>query len=184
MREERIASRYSSAVFMCVSDEQSLLQVERELSSLAHSMSSSHSELKTLLVNPAFNKEERSKVVNELASTFQLSEISQNLLLLLVDKERSSLLPLIAKAFRDEVDRHLGRVRAQISSAKALSDAQLQEIVESLKKRSGKNVIADVQIDPQAVLGVKAQVGGLIFDGTLSTILDRFKRRLIEAPIN
>ena len=184
MREERIASRYSRAVFMSVSDEHVLLQIEKELSSLADSMNSPQSELRTLLLNPVFSKQERTKVVAQFATVFKLSEVSQNLLFLLIEKDRSSLLPLIAKAFCDEVDQHLGRVRAHISSAKPLSDVELKEIVEALKKRSGKNVIADVEVDAQFVFGVKAQIGGLVFDGTLSTMLDRFKRRLIEAPIN
>lgn len=184
MREERIASRYGRAVFMCVSDEQVLVTVQKELSLLAEAMSSPDSELRTLLLNPAFSKEERSKVVTEFASVFKLSELTKNLVLLLIEKGRSVLLPLIAKEFSDDVDRQLGRVRANICSAKGLSEEELHEIVEALKKRSGKNVIADVKVDAAAALGVRAQIGGLIFDGTLSTMLDRFKRKLIEAPVN
>lgn len=184
MREERIAARYGRALFMCIEDEAVLVQVEQELSMLSAIMNAPSSELRTLLLNPAFSKGERAKVVEGLAASFKLQTLTQNLILLLIEKGRAQLLLPIAKAFSSDIDVKLGRVRARISSAKRLSDAELSDVIEALQKRSGKNIVAQVEVDERAVMGMKAQIGGLVFDGTLSTMLDRFKRKLIEAPIN
>lgn len=183
MREERIANRYGRALFLCVESDDVLLQVEKELSSLAALVVAPSSELRVMLLNPSFSKEERVAVVNEIASSSQMHELTKNLVLLLIEKGRAELLWLVAKAFSSDVDVKLGRVRAKVSSAQKLSEPELAQIMQALQRRVGKNVLADVEIDDKAGLGVRAQIGGLVFDATLSTMLDRFKRKLVEAPL-
>lgn len=184
MREERIAARYGRGLFLCIEDEDVLLQVEKELSSLSTLLNAPFSELRTLLSNPAFSQDEQVLVINELASVFGLQSLTQNLLLLLVEKGRTQLLHPITKAFSNELDGKLGRVHARVSSAKPLSEQELAEVLAALRRRIGKDIVAQVAVDERAVMGLKAQIGGLIFDGTLSTMLDQFKRKLVEAPIN
>src|ERR1700674_2678259 len=99
MREERIAARYGRALFMCSEDETTLVQIEKELSLLSQIMNAPNSELRTLLLNPAFNALERARVVNELATSFNLQPLTRNLLLLLIEKGRAQFLQSITKAF-------------------------------------------------------------------------------------
>lgn len=183
MREVRVATRYSRALFMCVEEESALVQIEGELAALSSVMSDRGSDLRTLLLNPAFRKEERAQVVNIAAAALSLHPLSKNLLLVLIENGRAEILPLIAKAFSDEIDGKLGRVRAHVTSAAPLNDQELSDIVESLRQRAGKNVVAEVAVDANVGMGVKAQIGGLVFDATLSTMLERFKRKLVDAPI-
>jgi F-type H+-transporting ATPase subunit delta len=179
MREERLAMRYS-----CVEDDSALVPMEKDLTALSMLMLEPQSELRTLLVNPAFRKEEQVAVIHDLAKAFSLHPLIQNLLLLLIEKGRVALISPIARAFSSEIDVRLLRVRAHVTSAKPLSDHELNEIVDSLRHRAGKNVVAEVEVDESAGMGVKAQIGGLVFDATLSTMLERFKRKLIDAPIH
>jgi F-type H+-transporting ATPase subunit delta len=168
---------------MCVDDENVLLQIEKDLTMLASLMNDKASELRTMLLNPAFRREEQVQILTEVASALQVHPLTKNFLLLLLEKGRVSVLPLVAKIFSSEIDTRLLRVRAHVTSAAPLSEQDLGEIVESLRLRAGKNVIADVEVDPRVGLGVKAQIGGLVFDATLSTMLERFKRKLVDAPI-
>lgn len=168
---------------MCVDDDSILAQIEKELSSLAALMNADDSEFKTVLVNPAFRKEERSHFATVLCSALGLHELTKNVLLLLIEKGRVNLLRLIAKGLSAEIDTKLSRVRAHITSASALSSQELNDVVESLHRRSGKQVIAEVEVDEKAGMGLKAQIGGMVFDATLSTMLERLRRQLIDTPI-
>ncbi|HEY1100387.1 MAG TPA: F0F1 ATP synthase subunit delta, partial [Myxococcota bacterium] len=81
----------------------------------------------------------------------------------------------IALSFRNEVDARIGRVRATIATAKALSPADLAAIVAGLEKKTGKKVVPDVAVDPALIAGVQARVGGLIYDATVKSQLDRLR---------
>ena len=136
------------------------------------------------MLNPAFSQKEQNALINEMATSFQLQVLTRDFLLLLIEKGRVALLSSIAKVFASELDAKLGRVRARVSSAKPLSETQLADVLEALHRRVGKTILPQVEVDEHAVMGVKAQIGGLVFDGTLSTMLDRFKRTLVDAPIH
>jgi F-type H+-transporting ATPase subunit delta len=97
---------------------------------------------------------------------------------LLVDKDRVPQLPAIADAFRDEVDAQVGRVRATILTAKPLAPQALADVVRGLEKRTGKKVVPDVAVDPSVIAGVRAKIGGLVFDATVRARLDRLRADL------
>jgi len=168
---------------MCVDDDNILAQIEKELGALSRLMNADDSEFRTVLVNPAFRKEEQSHFANVLCAALGLHELTKNVLLLLIEKGRVALLPLIAKGLSAEIDAKLLRVRARITSAQALSEQELNDVVESLHRRSGKQVIAEVEVDEKAGMGLKAQIGGMVFDATLSTMLERLRRQLIDTPL-
>lgn len=167
---------------MCVDDDSALMLIEKEMTSLSALMSGD-SDFRTLLVNPAFRKEEQAQVVAEISKALSLNVLTSNLLQLLIENGRIALLPLIAKAFSTEMDARLLRVRARVTSASPLNAEELSQVVDSLRLRAGKNVVAEVEVDERVGMGLKAQIGGLVFDATLSTMLERFKRQLIDTPI-
>ena len=66
-------------------------------------------------------------------------------------------------------------MRATIHTAKALSASALADIVRGLEKRTGKKIVADVAVDPSVIAGVRAQIGGTVFDATVRARLDRLR---------
>ena len=67
---------------------------------------------------------------------------------LLVDRSREVLIGSIAEQFDELKNEHEKVVRARITSAQPLSDAQRDDIVRALEKRYGKKVEAAVDVDP------------------------------------
>lgn len=184
MREQRIAARYGRALFMCLEDDAASEQIRQEVLRLSALMHAKNSDLRVLLLNPAFSAKEQSKVIDEMAKTLGLHQLTHNLLLLLIEKKRSALLPEIAAVFAKELDDKMGRLRARILSAKPLSEHELEDIVGALKRRYQKTIVPEVAVDESVLMGLKAEVGGQVFDATLSTMLSRFKRKLIDAPLH
>ena len=95
-------------------------------------------------------------------------------------KERINSLASILEAFSSEADRLADRMRAVISSAQPLSEDRLKTIVPSLEKRTGKKVVATAEVDESLMSGVRAQIGGLVFDGSLKARLQKMQRQLIH----
>jgi len=103
-----------------------------------------------------------------------------NLLKLLTDRNRSAVLPTLARQFRDMVDVSVGRVRGKVTSAIKLPDEQLMAIKQSLEALSQRNVVLETKVDPSILGGVVAQVGSRTFDGSLRRQLQDLGQQLIR----
>ena len=78
---------------------------------------------------------------------------------------------------RDELS---GILSAKITAAVDLDDVQQQEIATSLEKQTGKQVAVSVQVDPRLIGGVRAEIGGRLFDGSVKTQLKRIEESLMK----
>lgn len=179
MQEGTVGRRYARALLSSLESEgeDKLKKVEGELTSLASLLDrrEGHGDFRQAMLNPIFNVDQRKAVLKALTDQLKLEAVTARFLSLLVDKDRIPQLPAIATAFRDEVDAKVGRVRATILTAKALSPQALADIVRGLEKRTGKKVIPDVAVDPSVIAGVRAKIGGTVFDATVRARLDALR---------
>jgi F-type H+-transporting ATPase subunit delta len=104
-------------------------------------------------------------------------------LLVVVSKRRQALLQEIAKQYHLLVDEVRGRVRAEIVLARE-ADPQLRgEIIASLERRLGKEVVPTFTVDPTLGGGIMVRLGGEILDGSLRRRAIGLRRRLESARL-
>jgi F-type H+-transporting ATPase subunit delta len=173
-----IGRRYAKALLSIGVATKSFDALGRELDRAADTISRSP-ELKNALENPVFAVSKRRQVLEQLARPLALSTTVKNLLLLLLDKGRINALPDIARAHRELVDEQAGRARAVVTSAAPLDPGVESRLKGALEKQTGKAVILDKRIDPSLIGGVVAQVGDLVFDGSIKTQLDQIRQDLL-----
>lgn len=131
------------------------------------------------LSSPALPKSQRHAGVAGLISAMPgVQPALANLLKLLTERNRFATLPLLARSYRDLVDARMGRVRAKVTSAVKLGDAQLKAIEQALEAMTQRNVVLEAQVDRSLLGGVVAQVGSRQFDGSLKTQLRELGRQL------
>jgi F-type H+-transporting ATPase subunit delta len=135
-------------------------------------------ELKRVLEDPAFSPLDRRAVINKIASKSSMHPQLHHFLLLLVEKNRMALLSLIYEALLILIDSHQARLRVKIVSASSVSPEEVFEITESLKKSLKKDVMAELKIDPSLLGGMRIEVGGTVFDGSLKAKLAGMKHKL------
>lgn len=180
MQEGTVGRRYARALMMAIegATQAKLQKVEEELSAVAALLDrrTGHRELRIAMLNPGFAPDQRKKVLAGIAEAHGFEQETRSILGLLVDKDRVPDLPVIARAFRDEVDQQVGRVRATILTAKELSPQALADIVRGLEKRTGKKVVPEVEVDPSVIAGVQARIGGFVFDATVRAQLERLRQ--------
>ncbi|HEX4745546.1 MAG TPA: ATP synthase F1 subunit delta [Gaiellaceae bacterium] len=102
------------------------------------------------------------------------------LLQLLVRKDRVGLLPAIARAFSDLVDRRAGIAKAVITTAVELDEAQRRDMVERLEKASGKQIKATFGVDASLIGGARVQVGDHLIDGSIRAQLETLRTQLAQ----
>lgn len=179
MQEGPVGRRYARALILSLegASQETLTKIEEELNAVAALLDkrTGHADFRQAMLNPSFASEQRKKVLAEMVTSFKLEAVSGTFLRLLVEKDRIAALPAVARAFRDEVDQRVGRVRATIVTARPLDAAALADIVRGLEKRTGKKVVPDVEVDVSVIAGVQARIGGLLFDATVKSQLERLR---------
>jgi F-type H+-transporting ATPase subunit delta len=97
-----------------------------------------------------------------------------------VDKNRIRYVPDIASLYRELADEAAGRARVHLITAQELSKKKLKELTEGLQGFVGKQVIMEVETDPSLIGGVVARIGGMVYDGSVKTQLERLKETLTK----
>jgi F-type H+-transporting ATPase subunit delta len=135
-------------------------------------------ELGDLLENPVHPREQRRAVLARLVELAALDAEVASLLHLLGDRNRLDQLGRIVDVFRELADEQLGRLRARVTSAVPLDDQAARALAAQLSATTRKQVIVERTVDPELVGGVVAQVGSLVFDGSVRTQLEDLRRTL------
>ncbi len=172
-----IARRYARALFELAVEQGKVEPWSRALLSLEQAVGSSE-ELRDVLENPVFTREQRRGIVEELVSRLQLDAEPANLLYLLAVRDRLSQLGPIAGVFGRLADAKLGRVRASVVTAISIEPAAAQSIGEKLARATRAEVILERTVDPELLGGAVAQVGSLTYDGSLRTQLEDLRKAL------
>lgn len=182
MQDGTIGRRYARALALALEESgeaDALSAVESQLSQLGAMLAKGgHADLREVMLNPSFTLEERRAVLADLAESHTFHVSLRTLLTILVDKDRIEMLPAVARAFTEEVDARLGRVRAQIRSAAPLDDASLASLLQMLERKTGRKVLPEVSVDSTLLGGISTRIGGQVFDNTVRGQLDRIRSTL------
>jgi F-type H+-transporting ATPase subunit delta len=136
--------------------------------------------LRQLLDSPTLDLGKKVAMLADLCKLLEVSEGMCKFLGLLLDKGRIGCLAQIEANYRDLADELNGIVSAEITSATPLDDAQQQAIASSLEQQTGKQVAVSVAVDPALIGGLKAEIAGRLFDGSVKTQLKRIEESLTK----
>ena len=107
-----------------------------------------------------------------------------NFLRVLAKHDRLDLLPIIAEEAQLEFEKVTGRGRVQVTSAKPLSDEQLNNIIQSLKSKLSFDPIVEPRVDPTVLGGLVIQIGNVIHDGSIKTQIKSLRGRLQQRSLH
>jgi len=174
-----VAYRYAAALLDLALERGDANQVGEDLTKVAAALEAS-GELQVVLSNPAIRRQERLGVVTALASKLGLGGTATTFLKLVVEKGRASAIAQMVEAYRERHDAQSGRVQAEVISARALAESDLESLRQKLEATTGKSVTINSRIDPDILGGVITRVGSKVFDGSVRGRLEALKDRLIR----
>ena len=174
MSTNAIAKRYAKALVQIGSEAGTVDGFNAELHRFS-ALLTENREISTVFSNPAYGIESKSNIMKELVAKLQLSPMISNLLMLLLERGRISVLPQIAENYGAFADQLSGVIRPTHSSGLPLDVGQIEEIRNALAKSTGKKVELKVEVDPSLIGGVVTKIGGKVFDGSVRTQLARIQ---------
>jgi F-type H+-transporting ATPase subunit delta len=176
-----VAARYAEALAEIVTGASSPVRPQDtvdELKAFAQTLDSS-SELYTALTTPAVPVSRKKAVVGRIAEDLRVSPVVRNFLFVIVGHHRVPLLAQIVEAFELQLDKRMGYVRAEVSSARELNAEQRGMLNASLERLSGKRVRMHFKIDESLIGGAMARIGSTVYDGSVRGQLQSLERRLV-----
>jgi F-type H+-transporting ATPase subunit delta len=135
-------------------------------------------ELRNFLSSPAVTREAKHRVIEKLLARVGGSKIVRNFLFVVVDHQRTHVLPEMITAFQETMRQRQGITEAQISSAMELNAAQKAEMEFTLERLTGKRVEAKFSLEPGLLGGAVVRVGDTVYDGSLRSRLNELRARL------
>jgi F-type H+-transporting ATPase subunit delta len=179
MTSRAVAARYAKALFEVVLKDGDLRATEAELSGFVEMMTA-HPDLQHALTSPAVPLQKKQAVVSILVERAAITPVVARTLALLASRDRLALLPDLLAEYRDRWLVHEGVLRAEITTADAVSADRAQQIERRLSSATGKRVEMEARVDPSIMGGVVAKVGGTVFDGSVVTQLRKIRELLAQ----
>jgi F-type H+-transporting ATPase subunit delta len=179
MAQIALSRRYARALLEVAVEENSVDQVADRLQALASAFEQS-AELRAVLSSPSYDREVRLKVLQALLAGGTVPTSLENTLRILNDRSKLEAIPGIARAYIELADVRAGRVRGVVTSAQPLSPDLLAQLTQQLAGLSGKQVVVETRVDPDLIGGVSAQVGSMLYDGSLRTQLEQLRQELVN----
>jgi F-type H+-transporting ATPase subunit delta len=181
MTSRGAATRYARALFDVAQKEADIQQVGRELTAFA-ALFAGHEGLARTLSNPAIPAPRKRGIVEQLLARFgAVSPVMTKLLLMLADRDRLSLVPEIASAYEARLMDHAQIVRAELTTAVPMPGDRVAALQQGLATATGRQVQLETKVDPAIIGGAVAKIGSTVYDGSVTTQLQKVKERLIDA---
>ncbi len=174
------AKRYSLALYELSSEANSLEIVEQHSSVLLQLIDLSK-DFNNLIKDPTENQKNLFSVINKISENYKIDNLLKNFMLFLVRKRRFFYLEKILKRFIEICSEKRGEVKAEIQSAKELSNEEIKKISEELAKNFSSKMKLNYKYDKSLIGGLIVKIGSTMVDTSIKSKLKQIENRMIEA---
>ena len=168
------ARRYSQAVFEIALERKELDRWQsdlRKITSLGEDAI-----FIAFLESPKFHFDDKARLLSERLG--DINPLALNLVYLLVERGRLSMVGDIADDYQRLLDSYRGIEQAEITTAIPLDDEDKLGLEEHLGAIVGKRVVLKPKVDSSLIGGIVARIGGKLLDGSTRSKLEALKREL------
>ena len=177
MKAPEVVQRYAGTLLDAAAETQVFAPVHQDVERLLATLDAS-AELVSFLTDRLIGEDVKGRVIEQLF-TGKVQDLTLNFLLLLARRRRVGLLPEVLNACMELFDERAGVIIAEVRSAVELDEEQADNLRASLAAYTGKEIRLQARIDKKVRGGLIAQVGDTVFDGSLTTHLQRLHRQLV-----
>ena len=174
------AERYSLALFELSEENNLLKKIEEQSLSMLNLINQSR-DFFNLIKDPTISQDDLSKVINTLAENNKFDDLFKNFLNFLIQKRRFFFIERILKSFIEICSRKRGELKAELKSAKQLSNEEIAKITEELTKNFSSKIKLNYKHDESLIGGLVVQVGSTMVDTSIKNKLQQIENRMIEA---
>lgn len=177
LEQTKIAKRYVNSLFGTLTTKKDSTVVAKDIADLG-AMIASSSELQHFINTPLLSVEQQKAGVEALAKKAKLSSAVSNLLMVMAENRRLSILPAIVRETEAYLVKQSGTVPIAVATARQLSSADQKKIGADIKAVLGKEILMQAYVDESLIGGMVVQVESTLIDGSIKSKLDKLERDL------
>ena len=166
-----LAGRYAIALFELAEERKALDAVGESLAALGKALAESE-DFRTLTTSPLIGRDQAAQAVGATAAAMKLDPITSSFLGVLAGNGRLRQLGNVIRAFNLLAARRRGEITAEVTSAHALDEGQVEAIRTNLRSRYGADIAVDLDVDPAILGGLVVKIGSRMIDGSIRTKLN------------
>ncbi|HEV3089245.1 MAG TPA: ATP synthase F1 subunit delta [Candidatus Elarobacter sp.] len=175
MPNETLARRYATAVFQLAQEAGKVKDVQHDLHTFSEALGADE-DVRKFFRSPVVDRKEKESVFAQAFA--KLDPVALHLFLLLIRKRRENLAEEIVVQY-DVLEREArGAQELRITSARELTKAELDTIVQRLASAFRSAFDVSQSVDPKLIGGVRITIGDRLIDGTIAGRLDDIARLL------
>jgi len=172
------AMPYARALFAVLGGEgpEAIERTADELAAMVEAMRAVP-DLQRVMVTPTASPETKTEILDQVMDSLGIEGTTRRFLHVLQRHYRLEQLPDILSAYREVVDRSLGRVRARVETPTPLAANQQKRLLSALQDVAHADVVPEFVARPDLLAGFRVQVGSKVFDGSLVGQIDQLRRQ-------
>ena len=174
------AERYSLALYELSTECNVTSQIEEQSLSVLKLLEQSQ-DFSNLIKDPTTSQDDLLKVVNTISENYKFDQLLKNFLSFLIQKRRFFFVERILKSFIEICSEKRGELKAELRSAKQLSNEEIKQITEELTKNFSSKIKLNYKHDESLIGGLVVQVGSTMVDTSIKSKLQQIENRMIEA---
>ncbi len=174
------ANRYSLALFELASEANSLSKIEENSHALLKLISNSK-DFNDLIKDPTISRDILNDVIKNISDNFSLEVLFKNFLSFLITKRRFFYVQQILKNFNEICSKKRGELKAEIKSAKNLTQQEIEKITKELSNNFKSEIKLNYTHDQSLIGGLVVQIGSTMIDTSIKKKLQQLETRMIEA---
>ena len=177
---ETSADRYSLALYELAAEANILSEIEVHSTSIIN-LISSNEDFKSLIKDPTNNKDDVLNALKKISEQYKLNELLTKFLSFLISKRRFFYVDKILKSFVETCSVKRGELKAELTSAKDLTENEVNSIKEELTKNFSSKIRLNYKHDASLIGGLIVKVGSTMVDTSIKNKLQQIENRMIEA---
>jgi len=180
---EQVAKVYASALVDAAEAAGQTEAVMDELDSFLIDVLAAAPKLEVVLGSALVSPDEKSALLDK-ALRGQASPLFLNFLKVVSHHGRLDILRPIHQAAHDLYDQMRGIVRVQVASAADLEEPLKLELTDSVRRIVGGKPVLEMEVWPELVGGMMMRVGDTVYDGSISTRLEKIRQEMIDRSVH
>lgn len=173
-RDTVAAKRYAKALYSAAVEKGITLEVEEQLKAVVEVLHSDQ-EVQRFILAPRISESDKLKVLRT-ALQDKLSPIVMNIVELLVERGRTDIFAELLDTYIKIEGDALGIGDAKVYSVYSLSEEEQAAVAAEFGQLVNRKIRVTNVVDPSLLGGLKVYIGDTLYDGSLSSKLERLEK--------
>ena len=174
------ANRYSLALYELASETSLLAQVEENSLEFLN-LIRINKDFTDFIKDPTVNQKILINIISKISENSKLENLFKNFLCFLIVKRRFFYVEKILNSFNEICSEKRGELKAEIKSAKELSQEEISKITDELSDNFKSKIKLNYNHDQSLIGGLVVQVGSTMIDTSIKNKLQQIENRMVEA---